>query len=68
MPRYYYLSRITQQNGPALVHTEGCESLPPKEKRFFLGTFYHERDAYKTAQLIIEKARPCPQCFDLIKS
>lgn len=67
MPGYYYLSRIPQQKGAAFVHVQGCESLPPKDKRLFLGTFYHERDAFKTAQVLIEKARPCPLCFEMIE-
>lgn len=64
MPKFYYIEKLSPRNIKHNVHSEGCAALPTWERREFLGTFYHERDAVKVSRQRHPAATPCPECFD----
>lgn len=63
MGNFYYLSMECDSVGCFILHSRDCKSLPDKNFRLFIGTFYHPRDALLTAKYRELRAKPCGQCL-----
>lgn len=63
MGKKYYLSKKCEVSDIIFMHLAGCKLLPDLTRRLFLGTFYHERDAFLVAKLRLADVRPCYECL-----
>ncbi|PSL07978.1 hypothetical protein [Cecembia rubra] len=60
--KFFYISTESNQNGIYEIHDRSCFSLPPVEKRDYVGHFQHAKEALKKAIHFNPNASLCPHC------
>ncbi|RZS98185.1 hypothetical protein [Cecembia calidifontis] len=60
--KFFYISIESNPNGIYEIHDRNCLSLPPVEKREYIGHYQHAKEALKKAIHFNPNASLCPQC------
>ena len=58
----YYVNTNAQANGDHEVHTTGCEYLPARENRIYLGEFTSCHQAVQEARKYYSQVNGCYYC------
>lgn len=60
----FYVERLPNDKGEHVVHKDGCQSLPAKEKLHFIGVRSgNEAPLQEAAYFWFSKSAPCPECM-----
>lgn len=57
----YYVS--DHLDSGVMLHTEGCQYLPPSDSRAFIGSCYRPHQALKVAETQYVNVQYCPFCL-----
>lgn len=58
----YYVNKKAQANGDHEVHKAGCEWMPDKENRIYLGDFSNCHAAVREAKRYYSQSNGCYYC------